>query len=369
MALSGDLLFDIVAEYSALGIHRSGSTVDRGTIQWMGEQLAQRGLTIDPRPEPFDRYVASSRLTVDGIEIDHLPVFYEWTGSIDTNNLWIREFDGKGGGYTLSLTELTQSARAEGADAVVLANQHPEGALVAVNLRAEHGSGIPTVLVAGRDLDRLRAGNARLEMQASLTTGHTTNLVATNDLPGPPLLLTTPLTGWFTCAGERGTGVAVLIDLVERCSHLPLLVLATGGHELDYFGVRRWVEANDIMPNAIVHVGASAAVDALGSGGVRELISTRIALTSLSPDEAQPLTDALEPIGLDLQTSTERWLGESEVFCEVGVPMLSFTGSGIDFHTPEDTPERATSPRSLARVAKAIGTATLNLDQMVRSGR
>ena len=57
------------------------------------------------------------------------------------------------------------------------------------------------------------------------------NLEARNGLEA--VLITTPLTGWFGCAGEQGTGVAVLLDLVERFADRPLLVLATGGHELD----------------------------------------------------------------------------------------------------------------------------------------
>ena len=67
-----------------------------------------------------------------------------------------------------------------------------------------------------------------------------------------------PLTGWFGCAGERGTGVAVLLDLVERFADRPLLVLATGGHELDYLGVRQWVAARRAehgeRPVAVIHV-------------------------------------------------------------------------------------------------------------------
>ena len=30
-----------------------------------------------------------------------------------------------------------------------------------------------------------------------------------------PLMITTPLSGWFRCAGERGPGIAILLALVE----------------------------------------------------------------------------------------------------------------------------------------------------------
>ena len=39
---------------------------------------------------------------------------------------------------------------------------------------------------------------------------------------------------------------------------------------------------------------------------------------------AQPRTGAFI-----FRPETESWLGESEVFCDLKVPMLSFTGSGV----------------------------------------
>ncbi len=368
MALTGDQLHTLVQDYAGLGIHRAGAAVDAATVEWMRGHLVDRGLDVRAEAVPFDRWVYSSELTVDGSPVDHLPVFYEWTGSVATDRVLVAAYDPKSGGYTVPLEEQAIQARDAGHEALVLATAHPGGALVAINRKPEPGSGFPTVLVAGRDLDRLDQGTVRLELEARLEPGETTNLIATNSIStgpdsAPPLLLTTPLTGWFTCAGERGTGVAVILDLIDRCAHLPLLVIATGGHELDYLGVRRWVAKADIEPAAIVHVGASVAVDAPIPDGTRQLIPTRLAMTSLDGTEAQPVVDALAPIGLTPHTGTERWLGESEVFCELGVPMLSFTGSGLDFHTPEDTPERATSPASLAAVAKAIGEASLALFQ------
>ena len=75
---------------------------------------------------------------------------------------------------------------------------HPEGSLVGINRVIGGGSGFPTVLVAGREQDRLTGARVHLELDARLVPGETTNVVAANDLAGPPLLLTTPLTGWFT---------------------------------------------------------------------------------------------------------------------------------------------------------------------------
>ncbi|MEM8708154.1 MAG: hypothetical protein AAGE98_16950, partial [Actinomycetota bacterium] len=130
-----------------------------------------------------------------------------------------------------------------------------------------------------------------------------------------------------------------------------------GGHELDYLGVRQWVASTNERPRAIVHVGASVAVDEATDAGDRRLIPTRLAMTDADGTTADRVADALAPAAFIFRPGTESWLGESEVFCDMGVPMLSFTGSGIDFHTPEDTASRATSPASLELTAAAIGDA------------
>ena len=372
-ASTGSDLFAIVEKYAAMGVHRAGTDVDARTAEWVALELRERGLTVDARPVPFRRWVHTSRLLADGSEVEHLPVYHEWEGSLGTDNLYVAAFDPRRGGFPGALAEPAARARAAGADAAVLATTHPEGSLVAVNRIMDAGSGFPVVLVAGRDLERFATGPRHLDLDAHLEPASTTNLVATNDLDGPPLLLTTPLTGWFTCAGERATGLAVFLHLVERFADRPLLVVATGGHELGYFGVRRWVdeieEHGDARPAAIIHVGASVAVDEPRTAGTRELIDTRLATTDVDGATAEAMATALSGIGLDLVTGSTGWLGESEVFCDLAVPMLSLTGSGIDFHTPDDTPERATSPGSLARVAAAVGDAVAALDHGVRSAR
>ena len=357
--MDGAELHALVATYHGFGIHRAGGDGDRATVAWFADELRRRGL--DPRGEVvhFDRFRHASTLTADGRAVDHLPLFYEWTGSIDTDDVAVIAADAHAGGRDGDLDD----ALGADADALVIATDHPEGALVAVNREARDHHGGPTVLVAGRDHDRLACADTRhLRLDAWIEPGETTNLVARTATVADPnardaVLITTPLTGWFGCAGERGAGVAVLLDLVDRFADRPVVVLATGAHELDYLGVRRWVAATDLAPRAIVHVGASIACDAPTDDGGRALVPTRLAMTDQTGDVADALGRALEPASFAFRPDTDGWLGESEVFCDLGVPMISFTGSGLDFHTPEDTPDRATSPASLATVSAALGDA------------
>ena len=221
--MQGEELRHIVETYERFGIHRAGTDVDRAVVDWMEGRFAALGLSTTRIDAPFDRYVTESTLTADGVEIDHLPFFYEWTGSIDTTDVEVVLADAHAGGRDHDLDHTTDAAATA---ALVIATEHPDGSLVAVNREARAHDGRPTVLVAGRDHARLNAADTvRLRLDAWIEPALTTNLEARNDLEGPPLLITTPLTGWFGCAGERGTGVAVLLDLVERFADRPLLVL------------------------------------------------------------------------------------------------------------------------------------------------
>ena len=364
--VDGRALYDRVEAYAAFGDHRTGTDVDHATARWIVDGLRARGLSVEAEPLPFDRWVASSRLAVDGADVPHLPVPYEWTGSLTTAEVRVTSFDPMGGGFPELIDQPVRDARDGGAEAVVLATQHPNGSLVAVNRVPGAGSGFPTVLAAGADLERLRSGAVTVTMEARIEPGVSTNVVASNGIEGDPLLLTTPLTGWFRCAGERGTGIGVLFHLVDRFADRPLLVVATGGHELDCFGARRWVADNDVAAAAVVHLGASLAVEEDAPDGGRRLASTRLALTSLGDEDAGPIAAALRGADLDLITATTRWLGEGEAWSGLDAPLLSLTGAGTDFHTPGDVPDAVTSPAALAAVAAAVGDAVAALDDTAR---
>ncbi len=364
-ARNGQKLYDDVQTYAALGQHRTGTEVDRMTADWMAGRLRDLGLGVTIEPVGFDRWIADATLTADGVPIACLPVPYSWTGSFDSaadsaTQIAVASLDPASGGFPFVLDEPVAKAVAAGATAVVLCTAHPDGSLVGVNrVLGDPGFDVPVLLTGGSSLSALTSGNVELRIDARVEPGTTYNVIATTmaTSTNEPLLLTTPLTGWFGCAGERGTGIAVLLDLVDQFSDTPLLVVATGGHELGHFGAQRWVDANAVPVRATVHVGASVAVEQSAEDGTRGLLSARMAMTSLDEQAGAPVAAALANAGLTLATSTTNWIGEGQAFCQLDAPLLSVTGAGVDFHTPGDTPERVTSPDSLQRVARSFGAA------------
>lgn len=372
--MDGDRLYALVERYDALGIHRTGGPADRPTAAWVGDELQALGLSVELVDVPFERDVIESTFTVDGEPIEHLVVPYEWSGSLDTEDITLVRFDASHGGVAQPLDDAIAELHEPGKPLVLATGDH-DADLRAINRRIHPGSGVPTVLIAGRDFDRAAGGVTRLRIDAARTPARTTNVFATTPRAAagePALIISTPLNGWFRCAGERGTGVAVLLDLVERFAEQPVLVAATGGHELAYFGVRHWVDqvlAGEGPERAmgvnqlagVIHVGASIAVEDHEADPPRPLSTNRLAMTTAAGDAAAPIVTALETANYSVAIGAESWLGESEVFADLDLPMLSLTGAGHDFHTPSDTPERATSPHGLATAADAIATATAHL--------
>ena len=350
---SGEDLYRIVCDYAALGHHRSGTDRGRATVEWFAELMSDLG-EVTTVPVEFDRYEASSELTAHGRPVDHLPLYYEFTGGIDTSDVAVRRLDPHSGGYPGVADALIAETKRAGHEALVIATDHPDGDLVAINRDlAAPASGLPTVLVAGHHYAALASSAVRLRLDARVAPGRTVNVEVSNDRPGRRLVLTTPLHGWFVAAGERGTGIAVLRHVAERLADRPLTVVATGGHELGYMGAYAWVDRCTEPPACIAHIGASLAVEAAVGGG-RQLIDSRIAMTTLGISSARGVAAALEDAGITLRCDSDTWLGEGEAWSLLDVPVLSTTGAGPDFHTPSDTPERATSPGALATVADAV---------------
>src|SRR5205085_10030380 len=93
------------------------------------------------------------------------------------------------------------------------------------------------------------------------------NLIARLDRKAArTLIFSTPRSGWFTCAAERGSGLAAWLALArwmaaERRGH-NLEFLATSGHEYIYLGGEKYLAERAPKPantRLWTHIGASFA--------------------------------------------------------------------------------------------------------------
>jgi hypothetical protein len=283
---------------------------------------------------------------------------------------------GAGAATLPELAAVTARAREEGRPAVVVATGGDTGRLVAVNREIGPATGLPTVCVAGALGPRLVEETVRVEISARLVPGRAANVVGTigdgpasgsgpgsGAAPGPATLVTTPLSGWFRCAGERGTGIAVALEVARRLAERgPVVVAGTSGHELQGAGQAHLMErlaALAMRPSGVLHVGASAAA---GEGEPLRLAATRWAGGWVGADRRGELAAHVERLGArailpatpEEAGRRESWLGEAQAWSQLGVPLLSIAGAFPLFHTPGDVPAAATTPALLAHVADTL---------------
>jgi hypothetical protein len=323
----GRELFADVEAYAARSSHRTGTTDDAGTVQWFASTLQNDGATVQVDPWTFPQWTADWSAELDGQSIDSLPLFYETVGSFGSNSIDIAPADHPGG----SLTVKNRRASAE----------------VPVLSRA-------TLQIPGRYADRAQEVRARID-DARVIEGSSANVLASYGcgFHDAAILIATPLSGWFRCASERGTGISIARFLARSLAQrgYRVLLLGTSGHELFNVGLEHHLATHPISSSvrAIVHVGASVAAR---SHRVPEQLSESLYVTS----NVEGVGANLGSIGFHQRvagTNPKEWIGEGTRWCTLDRPLLSVAGMSQWFHTPEDTADR-TTPELLAHVARSL---------------
>ncbi|MFN3585641.1 MAG: hypothetical protein ACK4TT_17060 [Phenylobacterium sp.] len=166
-----------------------------------------------------------------------------------------------------------EDALARGAAAVVLVTTGPTGEAIALNVSARKpGPPRPVAILAPKDAAPFLAAAAEgrpatLTIDGRRGTRSAYNLIARLDRKAArTLILTTPRSGWFGCAAERGSGLAVWLSLAHWLARTDLGVnvelAANSGHEFEFLGGEHYLEHEAPKPGKTamwVHVGASAA--------------------------------------------------------------------------------------------------------------
>lgn len=360
----------VVREYDAQGDHRTGSANDAASARWLARWVERSGASAAfdnfelDRIDPLDCGIEIEGRKVNGVPLfdggftsaagisGRLGLFGE-DCEIGLEEIIQSGADGKatrsgpaGDGRHKAIVRLTHGAR----PGLILANAP----------RFLRPSGVPTVQVSGAEADWLKA-LARAGAQATVTAhvkrrrAMASNVVAT--LPGSqpelaPMIVSTPRSGWWSCASERGGGIVCWLEALKRLSAdqpaRTCIFVAFSGHELGLLGGRHFARsAGDTMGRARswLHFGAN-----LGAPGmpVRLQSSDRALL-----DLARPF---LEPAGIEVpdETSQVTPRGEAAIPHEAGIPYLApISGSQVFHHSADRWPE-AVDTAALARLAGAF---------------
>jgi len=171
------------------------------------------------------------------------------------------------------LRTLGDEVRASGAAGLILVTNGPTGEAIALNAPAEAPPfGVPTLVLAPKDagpvLAAAREGRpARLVIDGQAGRRPAFNLIGRIDRgAGRTVVLSTPRSGWFTCAGERGPGIALWLALLpwmaKRLKNHDIVVVSASGHEYENLGAEAFLRREAPAPEHTalwVHLGAGIA--------------------------------------------------------------------------------------------------------------
>jgi hypothetical protein len=400
--LSGQRLFERVKHYASLGEHRTGDVADRETSQWLAEELTSLGFAVERQPFSVTQFFpAEQRLEVEGKSISVFPHWLPETTKAPIEAplapLGSEELSGKiaylapelaGEWYRVRPSKAAETAAGKGALALAIALTHPSGEIYATNAAPPflgQRLPIPTVILAAQDAPSLAAAMESGAPATLLSAGEHRTVEATNviarypatPVPGAPwIVVSTPTSGWFRCAGERGGGVALWLGLAEwvagsdGAAARNWLFVANSGHELSFAGAH---QSMGLVPppedvGAWLHLGASIGARkwAYEGGDLEPLERVHDFNRLFYAPELKPLAESAFSSVPDLEVlpATELRRAHSELgeILHAGYSAMGFVGPHRFFHTPRDTPE-VTSPALLAPYGEALRAFAQGVEQ------
>ncbi len=394
-----DRLMANVRTYYDFGVHRTSHPGDRQTTAWLAERFRALGLQTSTHDWTTRQFFLDEASLDDGS--GRMPAFPIWlpraTGpagvkarlvAVDAATpvttiagaiAWLQSAVDDAAGRD----RLMKHAIAGGAAGVIFATSDTAntGLFVAQNANREHvdheqpvpvvtfGSALAPRLTRalGKDLTLRITGQMNDRAPAANVLG---KLVRRPDADW--IVVSTPSSGWFTCGGERGGGVAILLALAEWAAARPgpynYFFVANSGHELDYLGARLLHEAH-LAPSpektkVWLHLGANIATPPwrTENGVLKPTDQVTTGTLQASPEFAAIMRDAFADLTV-FRVATNTRIGEFRDLVEHGYRGLGIVG-GSDpwFHVERDDPS-AIAPATLSAVARNAAKALAALDR------
>ncbi len=389
---SGARLMADVEAYFGFGTHRTGSAGDLATSNWFANHWRDLGYEIEhTEVECPNADTTVARLAAGGSAFDGFaqpPIAFTPDAGVKGRLVrWNSAAPAEVSGHIAyvhvarepgapspgaAYRQAFQACAAAGAIGVVAAMSGPTGEVVAINTPVGMTLGIP-VLQLGEKLKAQLDGIADLGSEVTLTilgpggTRKGKNTVARYGAEGPWVIISTPQSGWFTCAGERGPGIAMsrALSAWAMTQKLPVrwLFIATSGHEWQDAGAHIFHKTQAPAPGETAlwfHLGASFGArahdetpDGLVAKDTPNLVRALMATPDLVPHiekafAGQPVIE--NPMPADVSKA----LGEFHLVLEEGYPSgAGFWGANAHFHTPIDGLDN-TTPAIMEPIMRAI---------------
>jgi hypothetical protein len=370
----------VIRAYEEQGIHRTGTEVDRISGDWLASRIRLIGLT--PTQEAFtiarvDPITAS--LSADGRRIEGVPLFdggFTEAAGV-SGRLGPLASDAPIGlieiaPNTAGAGPLGEARRQNRHRAIVAVTRGGRPGLCPSNAESFlHPFGPPVLQVSSEEagfladlasLGSKENAEVTVTAHAKRTPAEAFNILASmagTDRALPPLVIMTPRSGWWTCASERGGGIACWLELLRALRETAsrgwkpardILFVASSGHELGQLGIEIYAERRpDLIKHsrAWIHFGANI-------GAAQDPGNT----IQASDDEMERmLAESMAAAGLAIDRRVPRGTvpgGEAGVVHRGGGRYMSIIGRSALFHNPADRGPEAIAPGVIARFASVF---------------
>jgi len=365
----------IVREFEEQGFHRTGTSVDRASANWLRDLAHQSGLTASLESFSLHRVdPVSAALIVAGRRIEGIPLF----DAAFTNErgvagrLGLLDSDAEIGlaesrPNAAGAGPLGDARRANRHRAIVCVTRGGEAGLCPSNAESFLEPFGPPVLQVGSELaswlqeQAQRGAEVRLVAHVKRTPAEAFNVIAkiSGDNPAlPPLVIMTPRSGWYRCASERGGGLACWLELMPALRQAKpardVVFVASSGHELGYLGINAFIERRPgIVSNSVgwIHLGGNIGAAARPQAGGNTVQASDDEIERLL---AQAMTSTA--LTIDVRVPHNRVPGgEAEVVHRGGGRYVSVIVSNIMFHNPMDRGPRVIDARAIGAFVEAFG--------------
>jgi hypothetical protein len=400
--LSGQALYADVVTYSNLGKHRTGSADDRKTSKWLADELRKLGAEVQVQVHPYrlrQFFPTAIALKVGDLDMQAFPLWWpkptgpkpivgplvavagsQAAGSLAGKIALVKIDDVPGTALVTDsvVHKLLRPVIEAGAAGAVLMTRVPSGELVTLNAPSELPPWPLPVLIVGKAqkaaIDRAATAGASTSL---LLDGAYDDRAEADEVVGKighgsrTVIVTTPSSGWFHCAGERGPGIALWLGLARWAAQHPsdttFLFVASSGHEIGGLGVEHFVAKLAPKPADVftwLHLGAGIAVydyDTSGGGFRKKTTASPMRRLFCSREYVPVLKAAFADLPDIKPIVTDRPNGEMVVFQRLGYRYWGFGSPSPFHHQPGDLPATSTGPELLEPVGQAILTALATL--------
>lgn len=391
--VTSDALAADITRYAGFGAKNAGGSGDTSAGEWIEAELARSGFDLarqSVRAAWIDEHdpvlqIGASRLAVAAHTLGEARRFgsveaplrvwgasvprVEANGAVVVAHLQAQRWSSA---EQLPIRRTIERAFEQRAAALVLVTNGPTRELIKLNRTLTNVQPGPVALMAPREWGRL-PDDAEMPDRATLTLNaqeagrDAFNIIGRIDRGAPTtVVVSTPRSGWTTCAGERGPGIATFLTLARGGRNMfrghNLLFICTSAHEFENAGNAAIIAQLAPRPERTalwLHLGAGfAARDWHEAGGEMAPLPSadpqRFLIASPQLLEAAREIFAGVP-GLEAPRSSEQGAaGELSNIIAAGYPTVIGLLGAHRFHHVADDDMRCIEPTHVVEVAQRV---------------